>query len=78
MVLFLVAGFFLLLLLSIPRAREQARLAACQKNLAQIGLAIAQYDTRCGSLPSVGPLAPLIGRNRTETLGRCRQVRYEP
>ena len=68
-VLFLVAGFFLLLLLSIPRAREQARLAACQKNLAQIGQAIAQYDTRCGSLPSVGPLAPLDREENSKSAG---------
>jgi hypothetical protein len=68
-VLFLVAAFFLLLLLSIPRAREQARVAACQKNLAQIGMALAQYDTRCGHLPSVGRLPPFDKDERSASAG---------
>jgi hypothetical protein len=68
-VLFLAAGFFLLLLLSIPRAREQARLTACQKNLAQIGLAVAQYDTRFRSLPSVGPLPPFEQEEASKSHG---------
>lgn len=52
-VLVLVSVFFLMLLVAIPRGREQARLAACQKNLGQIGLALALYDGQQGSLPTV-------------------------
>jgi hypothetical protein len=44
----------LLLLVAITRGREQARLAGCQKNLAQIGLALVAYDQSQRLLPSIG------------------------
>jgi prepilin-type processing-associated H-X9-DG protein len=45
----------LFLLMAMPRAREQARLAGCQRNLGQIGLALALYDQLQKHLPTVGP-----------------------
>ena len=36
---------------AVQAAREQARRAACQNNLKQIGLAIAQYANRHGGFP---------------------------
>ena len=38
-VLFLIGLFAMVLLMAMPRGREAARLAACQRNLAQIGMA---------------------------------------
>jgi len=58
-VLFLGTVLVLLLLMAIPRGREQARLSACQKNLAQIGLALALYDQTQRSLPTIDRLEPI-------------------
>lgn len=80
-VLGLAAVVFLFLLMAVPRGREQARLAACQKNLAQIGQALSLYDQIEGALPTVGPLKPLDAppseagpgplRTLLETLGQA-------
>ncbi len=72
-VLVVVAVLFLVLmtvLLSLPRMRERARMTSCQRNLGQIGVALALYDGAEGSLPFVpeltarspgsGPLATLL------------------
>src|SRR3954467_14100399 len=53
-VLFLIGVFAMVLLMAMPRGREAARLAACQRNLAQIGMALALYDQTQRSLPTVG------------------------
>lgn len=51
-------------LMAIPRSRETARLASCERNLSQIGKALAYYDGAVGHLPVVprpgaGGTAPL-------------------
>ncbi len=77
-VLFLVGVVAVAVLMSVPRGRERARLTYCQKNLAQIGLALAVYDQMERSLPGVGTpaagdaLGGSAGPLRTllETLGQ--------
>jgi prepilin-type processing-associated H-X9-DG protein len=44
----------LLLLVTMTRGREQARLAACQNNLGQIGLALVSYNQSQRILPLIG------------------------
>jgi type II secretory pathway pseudopilin PulG len=58
-VLFLVAVLVLVMLMAMPRGREQARLTACQKNLAQIGLALALYDQTQRQLPTIDRPGPI-------------------
>jgi prepilin-type processing-associated H-X9-DG protein len=58
-VLFLVAVLVLVMLMAMPRGREQARLTACQKNLAQIGLALALYDQTQRQLPTIDRPEPM-------------------
>jgi prepilin-type processing-associated H-X9-DG protein len=43
----------LMVMLALPRQRENARLAGCRANLMQIGTAIALYDRAQGALPRV-------------------------
>ncbi len=52
------------MLLAMPRGREQARLAVCQKNLAQIGLALALYDQTRHQLPGIDTLEPIDDSRR--------------
>jgi hypothetical protein len=56
-VLIIIIVTVLFLLISVPRGREQARLVGCQRNLSQIGFALALYDQMQQALPTVGPLA---------------------
>jgi len=58
-VLFLVTVLVLVMLMAMPRGREQARLTACQKNLAQIGLALALYDQTQHQLPTIDKPEPV-------------------
>ena len=58
-VLLLIGIVFFFLLMAMPRGREAARLAGCQKNLAQIGLALGLYDQTQGCLPTIGEPAPI-------------------
>lgn len=55
-VLVLVCVVSLFLLMALPRQRETARYAGCQKNLKQIGVALALYDQAAGHLPLVPDL----------------------
>ena len=58
-VLALAVTVALIFLMALPRAREQARLAGCRRNLGQIGMALALYDQFQNHLPTVGqPEAP--------------------
>jgi hypothetical protein len=57
-VLVLIAVSALVLLMAMPRNRETLRLTTCQKNLAQIGLALALYDQTQRGLPVTGRPAP--------------------
>jgi Protein of unknown function (DUF1559) len=55
-VLVIVVFFVLCVLMLLPRQRETARMASCQRNLMQIGAALALYDQNQRSLPQVPPL----------------------
>src|SRR3982751_5875812 len=60
----LIAVFTLFVLMALPRSREQSRLTTCQKNLAQIGLALALYDQTQHSLPTIGHPASIASPGR--------------
>jgi hypothetical protein len=73
-ILFLVAIVGLCLLMAVPRGREQARLTACQKNLAQIGQALSLYDQLERSLPSIGRLRPVDAAGEDPAAGPLRAL----
>ena len=55
-ILVVVVVVVLVLLLALPRQREVARLAACRRNLMQIGVALELYERSEGRLPTVPTL----------------------
>jgi prepilin-type processing-associated H-X9-DG protein len=66
--LLLISIALFLLLMAVPRGREQARLTACQKNLSQVGVALALHDQIRRQLPAVEQLAPPAeAADRSET-----------
>jgi len=75
-VLALMVTVALVLLMAVPRAREQARLAGCRRNLAQIGMALALYDQFQNHLPIAGQLGavdgPAVHESKTGNAGPLR------
>jgi hypothetical protein len=67
--LVLVGVVALVLLMGVSRAREQARLVGCRKNLAQIGFALALHDQIHGHLPKIGRLGPPEGAAERQSPG---------
>jgi hypothetical protein len=59
--LMVIGASSLLLLMGVSRAREQARLVGCRKNLGQIGMALGLYDQMNGHLPGIEPPGPPDG-----------------
>jgi hypothetical protein len=62
----LTGCIFLYLLLAMPRGREAARRASCQRNLMQIGMALSLYHQSAMHLPTArlggdSPLAAMLG-----------------
>ena len=55
-VLAIVVLFGLFVIMMLPRRREDARMARCQMNLMQIGVAISLYDQAQGFLPYIPEL----------------------
>jgi hypothetical protein len=56
---FVIIVVAFVLLMAVPRAREQARLTGCRRNLGQIGFGLALYDQMHQHLPTVAELAAL-------------------
>ena len=67
--LVLLACVVMVVLMLLPRGREHARMAACERNLAHVGFALAQYDQIKLRLPATeaiaGVDAPREGRPRS-------------
>jgi prepilin-type processing-associated H-X9-DG protein len=73
-VLVIVALAVLVLLVMVPHGREQARLLACQKNLSQIGVALAMYDQTERRLPLIAALAALDDSSPARPAGPLRTL----
>jgi prepilin-type processing-associated H-X9-DG protein len=68
-ILALAAIVVCFLLMAFPRAREQARLAGCRRNLAQIGMALALYNQFQNHLPTVGQVGAVNGEAAATAAG---------
>ena len=73
-VLAIVTIALLILLMMIPRGREQARLLGCQKNLGQIGKALAIYHQLEHRLPTIVALAGIDEPSEERSPGPLRIV----
>jgi hypothetical protein len=73
-ILVIVALTVLVLLMIVPRGREQARLLACQRNLGQIGRALALYDQMHGSLPEIDELAAVDARSASSPRSPLKRI----
>ncbi len=56
MVVGIVAFALLIVMVSLPKGREAARMAKCQQNLMQIGVGLQMYHQAQGHYPTVPPL----------------------
>ncbi len=66
-----IVGFFLLwFLTALPRWRETARMAGCQKNMMQIGVALQLYHQASRHFPSVPPPGGATGDSPVAALLR--------
>lgn len=55
-ILVILSVVLMVVLFSLPRRRESARLAGCRRNLMQVGVALSIYDRSEGCLPTVPTL----------------------
>jgi hypothetical protein len=70
----LIGGTGMLVLMGLSRAREQARVTGCTRNLSQIGFALALYDQMNGHLPEVGAPGPPEGRAAAASPGPLKML----
>jgi prepilin-type processing-associated H-X9-DG protein len=70
----LIVVVVLFLLMIIPRVREQARLTGCEKNLAQIGVALAIYDQTQYHLPGIIRLSAVDDSGESRSPGPLRTL----
>jgi prepilin-type processing-associated H-X9-DG protein len=80
----------LVIIAALPRQREKSRLAQCQANLMQIGMALAQYEQPAGLLPTVptlgsdgkavrpSPLGALLDELGVDTVWEVRDPKKPP
>jgi prepilin-type processing-associated H-X9-DG protein len=64
----------LVLLVMVPQGRERARSLTCQKNLGQIGVALAMYDQGERHLPTIAGLAVLDDASGAGPAGPLRTL----
>ncbi|WP_406696842.1 DUF1559 domain-containing protein [Singulisphaera sp. Ch08] len=72
-VLVVLSCFVLIMAMRMPRQREVARRVSCQKNLMQIGVALAIYDRSIGHLPFV----PELGTDASQHTSPLRALLSE-
>jgi hypothetical protein len=70
----IVALLAVFVLMSLPRQRESARLASCQRNLMQIGIALAMYNQAERQLPTVPELSANPARRGDSPLRALLEV----
>ncbi len=70
----LIGGTALLVLMGLSRAREQARVTGCARNLSQIGFALALYDQMNGHLPEVEAPSPPGGQAAAGSPGPLKRL----
>jgi len=69
-VLAIVVVCALFVMMALPRTRESARMAGCQRNLSQIGMGLLQYSRLQERFPLVeryGPIAPGADASRADS-----------
>jgi type II secretory pathway pseudopilin PulG len=64
----IIAFALMIVLVSLPKGRESARLAGCQKNMMQIGLGLQMYHQAQGRFPTVATLGGSTGDSPIQAL----------